>query len=332
MRTLALHIAEPIWLHALWAVPISAFVILYGVVKARTSLRSFAGLEVSRSGVVFAALRGGLILLALALIVLALARPQQNPRTVDVTLRGRDIVILIDCSKSMLATDVAPSRLDRAKIWINDLVNSVQGDRVALVAFAGVAVVKCPLTLDYAFFRMTLDELSPSSVPRGGTLIGDAIRKTLAEVFDSSSRHRDIVLITDGEDHESFPAEAAAQAANDNVRIIAIGIGSETEGALLPEGDSGGGGTMKHDGHQVRSKMDASTLARVAGASKGGVFLNVGTGTVDLEKVYEDLIAGEEKSEFASKAIVRYEERFQWLLGAALVLLVLESVVSIRRV
>src|SRR5207248_2088929 len=124
----------------------------------------------------------------------------------------------------MLAQDVAPSRLERTKIWINDLVGSLRGDRVSLVAFAGAAVVKCPLTLDYGYFRMSLEELSPGSVPRGGTLIGDAIRKTMSQVFDvggaAASRHRDIILITDGEDHESFPVQAAEQAGKDGVRII----------------------------------------------------------------------------------------------------------------
>lgn len=326
------HFAEGAWLHALWAVPTSAALAWYAYRKRRRAVMQFAGSAKRGPVGVRTAIRAGLFVVALACAVFAAARPQGDEKEETVTLRGRDLVFVVDVSRSMLATDVVPTRLERAKLWINDLTKNLRGDRVSLVAFAGASSVKCPLTLDYAYFRLALDELSPRSVPRGGTLIGDAIRKTLTQVFDATpGRFRDIILITDGEDHESFPTQAAAQAGEQGVRIIALGIGSEGEGALVPRSDEAAKEFVEFQGERVHSKMDAGSLAQIAGASAGGVFLNVGTGTIDLEQVYKDLIAGAERSEIGSKAIKRYEEKFQMVLALALALLLAESLIDDRR-
>jgi Ca-activated chloride channel family protein len=316
---------EPWWAWALLCVPIAALLLAWGGYTRRRAARLLAGdaavppMTWSRHAPWL--LRACCLLGGITLLVFALLRPQWNPREEEVAIRGRDVVFLVDVSRSMLAQDLAPSRLGRAKLWINDVANSLKGDRVALVAFAGASVIKCPLTLDYGFFRMTVDELSPASVPRGGTLIGDALRKTLSDVFDTAEgRGRDVILITDGEDQESYPAQAAEQAGKQGVRIIAIGIGSES-GSLVP----GQGSTMlTYEGEKVRSKLDAATLARVASASNGGVFFNVGTGTIDLERVYQDLIASAEKSELGKQSTLRYDEKFQLFLGASITCLMLE--------
>jgi Ca-activated chloride channel family protein len=334
MGLLNAHWGEPGWWWALVGVPVAGLLMLWAWRQRRRALAMFlgakAGAERSAAGRAARVARAGMVLVAMGLTVVALARPQWNPKEEEVTLRGRDVVFLVDVSRSMLAQDVSPSRLGRAKIWINDLVGSLKGDRVALVGFAGAAVVECPLTLDYGYFRMALEELSPASVPRGGTLIGDAIRKTMAQVFDqTASRHRDIILITDGEDHESFPVQSAEGAGKDGVRIIALAVGSESAGALVPE--EKGGGFVSYEGEQVRSKADPGMLEKVAAASAGGVFLNVGTGTVDLERVYADLVQGAEQSETATKTTVRYEEKFQVFLGAAVLLLMGEALVGMRR-
>lgn len=327
------HLAQAMWLHAAWAAPIAVGLAWWAFHRRRRAVRAFAGANAARgpSGV-RVAIKAACLALALVAGALALARPQGDPQEETVTLRGRDLVFVIDVSRSMLAQDVVPSRLERAKLWINDLTKNLRGDRVALVAFAGAASVKCPLTLDYSYFRLALDELSPRSVPRGGTLIGDAIRKTLAQVYDGApGRFRDLILITDGEDHESFPTQAAAQAGEQGVRIIALGIGSEGEGALVPKGDEATKDYLDYEGARVRSKMDASGLAQIAGATPGGVFLNVGTGTIDLERVYADLIAGAERRDMGAKSAVRYKEMFQYVLALALVLLVMEALIDDRR-
>lgn len=330
----------PSVLLALVALPFIAVLLWIAFLRRRNALKMFEGMtpQDSRPTAPRAGTKIALITIGLAMLTIAAARPQADPIEENVTVRGRDIVFLVDVSKSMLSRDAVPSRLGRAKLWINDLVNTLKGDRVGLVAFAGVPVVKCPLTLDLGYFRMALDELSPASVPRGGTLIGDAIRKTLSDVFEpGEGRFRDIVLITDGEDLGSFPTEAAKKAAEMGVRIIVIGIGSELEGALVPEEEDNSQRYIERDGKKVRSRMDGSTLAAIAeaatqagAANGGGVFLNVGTGTMDLDKVYHDLIASAEQRETETKSNVTYRELFPYFLGLAALCFAIEPLIAGR--
>ena len=179
------------------------------------------------------------------------------------------------------------------------MLDSLKGDRVALVAFAGSSVVKCPLTLDYGFMRMAVDDLSPTSVARGGTLIGDALRRVVGDVFDEDAEgFRDIILITDGEDHESFPVEAAMAAGDAGARIIAIGLGDEKVGRRVPvEDDYGRRRYLTYDGEEVVTRLDAETLRRVAAATTGGVYFNVATGNINLDEVYTGLILDAERRE-----------------------------------
>ena len=173
---------------------------------------------------------------ALVTGLVALAGPRFGTQYEDVIPRGSDLYVLIDVSRSMLAEDVPPSRLGRAKADVAALVNRLEGERVGLIAFAGQAVVKCPLTVDYDAFRRSLDELDPGSAPRGGTAIGDAIRKAL-EVFQArADRDQAILLITDGDDQQSYPLEAAAVAAERHVTIFTVGLGDADHGARIPQG------------------------------------------------------------------------------------------------
>ncbi|MCK5802025.1 MAG: VWA domain-containing protein, partial [Lentisphaeria bacterium] len=224
------------------------------------------------------------------------------------------------------------SRLHRSKTAIRDCIDVLEGDRVALIAFAGTAAVKCPLTLDYGFFAMMLDGLGVESISRGGTMIGDALRKAVDEVFDDQDREaRDIILITDGEDHESLPEEAAKVVGEKGIRLIAIGIGDENEGRPIPvTGKDGQIAYMKYRGERVFSKLDADTLRKMVNATPGGKYLNVATGTLDLGAVYLDLVASAEKKDLESRTIKRREERFQIFLILAFALLCVETVLSDR--
>ncbi|MFN0133138.1 MAG: VWA domain-containing protein [Phycisphaerales bacterium] len=320
------HWGAPMWAHTLWAAGAVSLVLAWMWRRRAAEARRFAGPGVPRIAAWRRWTRSVLFVGAAACIAVALARPQTDPREREVTVRGRDVVFLIDVSRSMLAADLAPSRLERARLWVKDVAANLKGDRVGLVAFAGASVVACPLTLDYGFFTLALDELSPRSVPRGGSLIGDAIRKTLTQVFDPAARYRDIILITDGEDQESFPVEAADEAGKQGVRIIAIGVGSEA-GATVP---AEGGGATREGGAEVRSRLESGTLAKVAAATPGGVYFNVGTGTIDLERVYADLVAASEKAEIKGSAAVEYAERFPVLLALALACLFLEGFIRDR--
>ncbi len=321
----------------LWVIPILGAFFAYGAYRRKQALQSFAeskllfriNCEVSSARRRSKAL---MLMIAFALGVLAVARPAWNPVPETVRRTGRDVVFLLDVSNSMMAEDLAPNRLARARLAIADCIEHLQGDRVALVAFAGNAVVKCPLTLDYGFFRMALEDTGPDTVSRGGTMIGDAVRAALDQVFDDrDSKYKDIILITDGEDHESFPVDAAAEAGNRGIRMIAIGIGDENEGRRIPITDASGNQTfLKYDGREVWSKLDADTLRQMVNATPGGRYLNVATGTIDLGEVYLKLVATAEKKALESETVMRYEEKFQVFLGLMIFLLLSEMLVGDR--
>ncbi len=274
-----------------------------------------------------------LILLAVALIIIALARPSWNPTRREINRKGRDVVFVLDVSKSMLADDLKPSRLERAKIAIQDCLDIMEGDRAALVAFAGNAVVKCPLTLDYGFFRMMLDDVDINSVSRGGTMIGDALRTVLNDAFDDQDRQfKDVILITDGEDQGSFPVEAAKKLGERGVRLIAVGLGDEAAGtSILTPNENGQYKILKYKGEVVRSRLDSDTLRKMVAETPGGRYLPVSTGNFDLGNVYLNLIASEEKRDLEAQSVELYEEKFQIFLAFALIFLVLESLLGDRK-
>ena len=342
-----IQFADERMLYALWLVPALAALVAYAFRRRREALARFveAGLlaRLGESSVPDPSrrfLKAALVLTSVGFLIVALARPAWDRVTEEVTERGRDVVFLLDVSRSMLAEDLPPNRLERAKLAIQDAVDRLAGDRVALAVFAGSTIVKCPLTLDYGFFRMALADVSPDSVSRGGSLVGDALRTVLRDVFDGKrSNYRDIVLITDGEDHESFPVEAAAEAGAAGARLIAIGLGDGRVGQRIPvtvddsASASGPSGRtfLVHQGREVWTRLDAGTLRRMAEATPGGIYLNVETGAVDLGEVYSRLIASAEGAEIGTRPVERLDERFQLFLAACILLLVLETGLSERR-
>lgn len=278
--------------------------------------------------------KAGLLIASFASIVVALTEPKWNPQPQQIKRKGRDVVILLDTSRSMLAEDVTPNRLERSRIAISDLLEVLKGDRIAIITFAGVATVKCPLTQDYAFVRMALADISTESTSRGGTQLGDAIRKACEEVFDKQSREfKDLILITDGEDHDSFPVQAAQKAAEEGVRIIAIGLGDDATGSRIPiTGPDGQKTFLKYQGQEVWSKLDSDTLREVAYATEGGKYLSVSPGTtLDLGRIYEDLIASAQGRELESMTMMKYDEKFQVFVALAIGLLVCEVLIGERR-
>lgn len=324
-------------LNWLWLTPVLIGLLVVAGISRKRALQKFidAGLldriKVSVSPVA-RRWKSVLFIATITLIIVAMARPAWNPQAEVVERRGRDVVFLLDVSRSMLAEDLAPNRLERAKIAIKDAVDRLEGDRVGLVVFAGNAAVKCPLTLDYGFFRMMVDEVSPDSISRGGTMIGDALRKTLSEVFDDQvKQYKDVILITDGEDHESFPVRAAEQAAEQGVRLIAIGLGDENEGRRIPITENGRQTFLTYNGQQVWTKLDGNMLRQMVASTEGGKYLNVATGTIDLGEVYQQLILSAERTDLESQTVERYEEKFQIFLAIALIFLCIEWAISDRR-
>jgi Ca-activated chloride channel family protein len=333
-----MHIGTIKMLYLLWLVPVVVFLYAWASFRRRAALRAFVeedlleriGLSSSGTG---RAAKAALVTLAVAFVAFAAARPAWNPKPQTIERRGRDVMVILDVSKSMLAEDLVPNRLERSKLAIRDMVDRLQGDRVGLIVFAGNAVLKVPLTLDYGFFDLVLDDIDVNSVSRGGTKIGDAIRKALDEGFDTQEKkYKDVILITDGEDHDSFPVEAAEEAGERGVRIIAIGIGDEGQGRRIPVTDEQGNRVfLTYNGEEVWSRLDANTLRKMANATPGGKYLNVATGAIDLGDVYLKLVAGEEKRDLEAKTMTLYEEKFQIFLGVALCLLAVEMVVGERR-
>ncbi|RJP90889.1 MAG: VWA domain-containing protein [Desulfobacteraceae bacterium] len=325
-------------LFLLWAIPLVIGLYVHAAGRRRQLLKRFVDsgmidkLHLSVSPVKRRWKAAGVIA-AIALIIIAAARPAWNLKPETIERQGRDVVFLLDVSKSMLAEDLQPNRLERARLAISDCIEALEGDRVALVAFAGTAVVKCPLTLDYGFFRMMLEDISTDSIDRGGTLIGDALRTIVGEVFDDAAgQHRDIVLITDGEDHDSFPVEAAKLVGERGIRLIAIGIGDENEGRRIPMiNDKGEQTFLKHNGQEIWTRLDADTLRKMALATPGGKYLNVATGAIDLGKVYQSLILSADQKSMQSETIQRYDEKFQIFLALAFVLLIAEMASGDRK-
>jgi Ca-activated chloride channel family protein len=328
---------EPAWLHALWSVPAAGALIWLAARARAATVRRLVGMNLAEDLTRGAsrsrrALKAACLLAALASIALALSAPRWNAQEREVERQGRSLVFLIDVSRSMLTEDLAPNRLERAKIWVRDLVAELEGDQIALVAFAGAPRVVCPLTLDRSFFELQLERLGPDSAPRGGTAIGDAIRKATTDVLRldpeagaaDDGRFRDIILITDGEDQQSFPIEAAQAAGSVGVRIIALGLGSESGGAV-PAPDDAGRAYQTYQGQTVVSRLDGGTLESVAGSTPGGAFLRIGTDEVDLGSVYRDLIAAGGSMDLGAATVTEYDERFWVFIALAVLALTIET-------
>jgi Ca-activated chloride channel family protein len=294
---------------------------------AESPLLSAINTSVSRSKQI---LKATLLIAGFAAVVFALTRPAWNPKPREIKRKGRDVVILLDVSRSMLAEDIKPNRLGRAKIAIKDLMEQLRGDRIGIVTFAGNSSVKSPLTQDYAFVRMAIDRLTTESTTRGGTNVGDAIRQATSEVFDEQVKEcKDIILITDCDDQAgSFPEKAAEQAGQKGIRIIAVGLGNPNEGARIPIVSTDGTKTfLKYNSQEVWTKLDDKTLRKIASAT-GGAYIPVETGTFDLGQIYLDLIRSAGKRELESATILEYDEKFQIFLALGLLCLIGEVFVS----
>jgi len=271
-------------------------------------------------------LKAGLILLALALIGVALARPQYGVDWIERKARGLDIVFVLDSSKSMLATDLRPTRLDRAKLAIIDLVKRLESDRIGLVAFAGNAFLQTPPTLDYSAFRENLDSIGQTSISRGGSDIGRAIREA-AKAFPKDNNFKVVILLTDGEDQEQQAIDTAREVAKDGIKIYTIGIGTP-EGEYLKVRNAQGTEEFIRDssGQPVRSQLDERTLqeiARLTGASYRRL------SDQSLNTLYNSVLATLPREERESELQEARIERYQWALSVACILLVLE--IFIRR-
>jgi len=274
-------------------------------------------------------IRAALLVAAVACLIIALARPQWHFDWDKVEQRGLDIVVAVDTSKSMLATDIAPNRLARAKLATLDLMQQARSDRLGLVAFAGEAYLSCPLTIDDTAFRQSVEALDVHTIPEGGTAIATAINTALT-AFKEGDHFKVMVLLTDGEDNDSEAgALAAAQdAAKAGLKIFTVGIGTAA-GDLLRTTDANGDSDYVRDpdGNVVKSHLNERLLKQIAAAT-GGFYLPLGPQTMDT--LYERGIAPLPKSDAQEKLVRRYHEQYQWPLGVAILLLLLEILLPDR--
>lgn len=271
--------------------------------------------------------KAAFIVLTMFFFILALAQPRWGYEWEDLKQEGVDIVVAVDVSHSMLATDIKPSRLERARHEVADLIGMLEGDRIGLVAFAGTAFLQCPLTLDYNAATMFLNVLDTDLIPVQGTAVGAALRTAVDAFSDLEKKSKAVILITDGEDHEGNALAAAQYAKEQGVKVFVIGIGGP-EGAPIPDPQRGRGFKRDAQGEIVLTRLDETVLQQVA-VQTGGSYVRSVLGDMDLNKIYlEDIKHRVEKKELRSTRRKRWQERFQWLIAFGLLFMVAER--SIR--
>ncbi len=265
-----------------------------------------------------------LVLASLCMIVVALAQPHFRKKETLVEHRGIDVMIAIDVSNSMLAKDIAPNRLEKAKLELSGLVDKLKGNRIGVIAFAGEALIQCPLTLDYAAVKMFLSTASPNLVSYQGTDLGRAINASLQAFQDKTADSKVLVLLTDGEDHSTETAGAIKKAKSTGVRVFTIGIGTP-DGATLPD-EFGQGIKRDRTGKVVLTKLDEGSLQRIA-RETGGAYFRSAKGDLEGERIQKAVSSIATKG-FKSSWAVEYEENYQFFLVVAYLLLLIEMGLS----
>jgi Ca-activated chloride channel family protein len=271
-----------------------------------------------------------LLLLLFSLMITGIAGPKFGTKIESQKRKGSEIIIALDVSNSMMAEDIAPNRLERAKQALSKLVDRLGDDKIGLIVFAGEAFVQLPITNDYVSAKMFLGTISPDIVPVQGTAIGKAITLATSSFSPASNAGKAVIVITDGENHEDNPVEAAREAAKKDIIVHTIGIGS-VQGTPIPIRTKSGQRDFIKDraGNVVMSRLDETTLQETASAGKG-IYVRATASNMGLTDVLDE-ISDLEKSEYDAKIIVDYAEWFQWPFGAALLLLLTELLISGKR-
>lgn len=331
-----MQFAQPIWIFAGLIVSIALLVLLHILQKNRQkSLERFAASQLL--GRLTRHISPGrrrfkhvIIILAVMLLFVALARPQYGFKWVEVKRKGIDILFALDTSKSMLATDIKPNRLQRARFGIMDFVNQLEGDRIGLMPFAGSGYLMCPMTLDYDAFIQSLNTITTDIIPKGGTNISAVIEEA-EKVLDNDTNHKILILLTDGENLQGDALKAAEKAHENGMTIYTVGVGTPG-GELIPlEGKNGSGSFVKNnEGKYVTSKLDESMLTQIAETTEG-LYVPLGNSGEGLEKIYQQKLTLIPKEELSEKRHKIPLERFSWPLAAAIFLLLLEFGIPERR-
>jgi Ca-activated chloride channel family protein len=316
---------QMLWL-LLWVPAFAVVIIIAARRRGRALTELYRDRGLPRRATIGRHAQGLLTCLAVACIALALARPGWNPKMEPLTREARDVIFLLDVSRSMLAEDRRPNRLENAKALIATCIDQLDpGQRVGLVLFGGSASIRSPLTRDHLFVLDALAKASPDDVDHGGTRIGDALLKICEKLLSENMRgFQDIILITDGGDQDSAPINAMARLNELGASVMVIGVGSGPPGVripqLTPDGDPG---WVIHEGKEVWTHLQAALLKEMVDTADSGLFLQAGTRALDLADVYHKFAAHLGKQEVMVEAVEQYDEGFPVFVGAALAFLVL---------
>jgi Ca-activated chloride channel family protein len=322
-------------LYFLIAVPVLLILLAYVIYMKKRDLNRFGNREVIAQLMPEASSSRHIIkyiiqLLAVLALVIGIARPQFGSKLNEVKRQGIEIIIALDVSNSMMAEDIQPNRLERAKQAISRLVDQLVNDKIGLIVFAGKAYMQMPITTDYVSAKMFLSTISPDIVPVQGTAIGSAIELGMNSFTPSVESSKALIIITDGENHEDDAVQAAQLAAEKGIKVCTIGIGNP-DGSPVPVTGPGGQKTFLKDreGNTVISKLDEKTLQRIAAAGNG-VYVRSSDTRIGLNTVFDELNKME-KQEMDVKTYSDYDERFQYFFGLALLLLFVDMFILERK-
>jgi len=329
----ALGFDHPKMLQLLWALPALGALYMWAFAKKRQAMRRFTTVNllntlVASVSVVRRRVKAALTLVAAGLLVVAMAGPRWGTRDDPVPLRGIDMVFVLDVSNSMLAEDVAPDRLQRAKLDIKEMLEVLRGDRVGLVVFAGTSTLTCPLTINYGSLGLALEAVDTRSTPRGGTNIGDAVRHAADSLSDQVMDHKAIIVISDGgETDDSYAVGASRSVFEDRgIRVFTVGMGDMTEGARIPLTQGGERAYLEYQGQEVRTKLEPTLLRSMAAAADGAYFSNP-----DFRVVYDRIRSRVTSRELSTTRKTTRYTRFHWFVSMALLLLTVETLVTDRK-
>ena len=322
------ELESPKYFYLLALIPVVVALFLFNLFWKRKKQTAFADLELfeklsPEKSTFKPVLKLIILLLALTCVIIALVNPKMGTKVETVKRQGIDIVFAIDISKSMLAEDVAPSRLEKTKQLVSQIINQLGNDRVGIVGYAGSAYPVLPMTTDYSIAKMYLQSMNTNMVSSQGTAFNDAIKLSV-DYFDIKDTSKLIVLVSDGEDHGDGADEAIEMAIDKGVRIITIGVGTE-KGALIPlKDDKGNVVSYKKDqnGENVITKLYPEILQNIAAKTKSKYI--IGTSTKDVIEEVKKSLDKIEKSEFESQQIADFESQYQWFLGLGFLLLLVD--------